>query len=121
MRGVMRRSQLIALSRVLSILLIAVGVCGVGFLLVWYWELVLWGIFAPLALGSIYLGVRMWQPSRAAQRAVMFWVISVAWTVSLVLLSFQDVTSRGAVLMIAASAGAISLVYFSVKKSVASA
>jgi hypothetical protein len=117
----MRPSQLVVLSRALSVLLIAVGACGVAFLLVWYWELVLWGIFAPFALGSVYLGVRMWRPSRTVQRAVMFWVVSVVWTLSLVLLSFKDVTGHGAVLMIATSAGAICLVYFSVKKLVASA
>jgi hypothetical protein len=117
----MRRTELTALSRALSILLIVVGACLVAFLYVWYWEFMLWGIFAPLALGSIYLGVRMWRPSRATQRAAMFWVISVAWTVSFVLLAFKDVTSHGAALMIAASAGAICLVHFSVKKSIASA
>jgi FtsH-binding integral membrane protein len=117
----MRRSRRAALLLALSILLIAVGVFGIAFLCVWYFELVLWGIFAPLALGSFYLGVRIWRPSAAAERAVSFWAISVAWTVSFVLLSFNDVTRLGALVMVAAAAGAICVVYLSVKKSIASA
>ena len=97
-------------SSALSIVLIAVGLSGVVFLAVWYFELVLWGIFGPFALGSVYLGVRMWRPSSATQRAALYWAISVAWTVSFMLIAFKDVTVTGALMTIAVAASAISLV-----------
>ncbi len=104
----------------LSALLVALAACVLGFLVVWYFELVLWGILGPFAVGSLNLGLRIWRPFGATRRAVIYWAISVAWVLLLVLVFFKDVTMIGGLIATAIAAGAIWLVYASVQRSVAS-
>ena len=87
----MRNSQPPALLMALSVLLLVLAVCVIGFLTVWYFELALWGILGPFAIASLNLGLRIWRPSGATRRATIYWAISVAWVLLLVLLFFKDV------------------------------
>jgi hypothetical protein len=91
------------------------------FLVYWYFEAVFWAILSPLAFTSLYLAWRLWRPSRATSRAVIYWAISIAWVLALVLVSFKDVTAFGGIVGTAVASGAVVLVYGCVRKSIASA
>jgi hypothetical protein len=91
------------------------------FLGYWYFEVVLCVMLAPLAFASLNLAWRLWLPSRATSRAVVYWAISIAWVLVLILVSFKDVTVFGGIVETAVASGAVVLVYGCVQKSIASA
>ena len=121
MRGVMRDNQPSALLMALSALLLGLAACVFVFLAIWYFELMLWGILGPFAIASLILGLRMWRPSGATRRAVVYWAISMAWLLVIVLFSFKDVTMIGGLIAAAIAVGVIWLVYVSVQRAIASA
>jgi hypothetical protein len=108
------------LLRSVGVLLLAVGVALLFFLGVWFWEVVLWLIFGPLAIGSLYAGWKMWRPSKATARAVVYWAISVLWVLAFVMISFKDVTLIGGVVAALMAASVVGAVYVLVQKSVGS-
>lgn len=116
----MRVSIWLVLVRVLSIgmALIAAGV--LAFLGYWYFESVLWVILAPPAFTSLYLSWRLWRPSKATNRAVIYWAISIAWMLTLVFLSFKDVTIFGGIVAMVVAVAGVASIYGCVQKSIAS-
>jgi hypothetical protein len=116
----MRNNIQLALLRSVGVLLIAIGVALLCFLGVWFWEVVLWLIFAPLAIGSLYAGWKMCRPSKATARAVIYWAISVLWVLAFVMISFKDVTLIGGVTAAIFAASVVGAVYVLVQKSVVS-
>ena len=107
--------------RVLSISLAILGAVLFAFLSYWYWEIVLWIIFAPLATASLILAWRLWHPTRAASRAVIYWALSVVWVLGAVLVAFKDVTVLGGAVAVLIALGLVVLVYGCVQKSITSA
>jgi hypothetical protein len=106
--------------RVLSISFAMLGTVMVTFLGFWYWEVVLWVILAPLALTSLYLAWRLWWPTRSTSRAVIYWAVSLVWVLTLVMVSFKDVTVFGGITATVLTSGLIVLIYGCVQKSLTS-
>ena len=103
---------------VLKAISLALGLLAVGvfcFLSVWYFEVILWLILGPFAVSSLYLAVQLWIVSAAAMRALIWWALSIAWVLALVLGSFKDVTIVGALVAFATTGFIISLVYVSLR------
>lgn len=101
-------------ARVASSFFFLVGICLLAFLGFWYFELVLWIIFAPFTFATLHLARRLWTPSTSLPRAVIVWAASVAWTLTAVLMSFKKVTIvGGAVATLIAVAAAWSLYIWS--------
>src|SRR5690606_13390661 len=100
-----------SLSRVASGISFLVGIGLLAFLIFWYFELVLWAIFGPFMFGSLYLARRLWTPSAALPRVVIIWAVSLAWTLSAVLLLFKSVTVFGAVVATLIAIAAVWLLY----------
>lgn len=90
--------------RILSALFLSAGSCVFAFLVVWYFELVLWIILGPFAFASIYLALRLWWVSPHASSAVKYWATSVAWALAIVLAMFKDVTLIGGSVAVAVAA-----------------
>jgi hypothetical protein len=118
--GVMRSSVRLGIFRAVGAMLLALGIALSCFLAYWFWEIVLWLIFGPLAIGSLYAGWKMWRTSQATARAVVYWAASVLWVLVIVMISFKDVTFLGGAVAALVVAGAIGALYTFVQKSVAS-
>jgi hypothetical protein len=116
----MRNNIQLALLRSVGVLLIAIGVALLCFLGVWFWEVVLWLIFAPLAIGSLYAGWKMCRPSKATARAVIYWAISVLWVLAFVMILFKDVTLIGGITAAILAASVVGAVYVLVQRSMVS-
>lgn len=119
MRSVMRNGVRLVILRAVGAMLLALGLAILCFLAYWFWEVVLWLILGPLAVGSIYAGLRMWRPSHATVRAVAYWAASVLWVLLIVLISFKDVTLFGGTMASLVAGGAIGALYAFVQRSVA--
>jgi hypothetical protein len=108
------------LLRSVGVLLLALGVALLCFLGFWFWEVVLWLIFGPPAIGSLYAGWKMWRPSKATARAIVYLAMSVLWVLVFVMISFKDVTLLGGVAAALIAASAVGAVYVLVLKFVGS-
>jgi hypothetical protein len=86
------------------------------FLSIWYFEWVLWAILGPFAIASLNLGLRIWRPSASATRGVVYWAISVVWSLLVVMVSFNDVTVTGGLIAAAIAGGVIWFIYASVQR-----
>ncbi len=100
-------------------LLLTSAACVLVFLFIWYFELVLWGALGPFAVASLNLGLRIWRPSAATTRGVVYWAISVVWSLLVVMMSFKEVTVTGGLITAAIAAGVIWFIYASVQRSIA--
>jgi hypothetical protein len=114
-------SQPPALLMAVSGLLLTMAACVLVFLSFWYFELVLWGALGPFAIASLNLGLRIWRLSAATTRGVVYWAISVVWSLTVVLVSFKEVTMTGGLIAATIAAGVIWFIYASVQRSIASA
>ena len=112
-------SQPPALLIAVSGLLLTLAACVLAFLSIWYFEVVLWGALGPFAIASLNLGLRIWRLSAATTRGVVYWAISVVWSLSVVLVSFKEVTMTGGLIAAAIAAGVIWFIYASVQRSIA--
>jgi hypothetical protein len=115
----MDSSKSLTVVRVLSLLLSLLATAALSFLGFWYFELILWVVLGPVSITSLYLAWRMWLPSNATRRAVVYWGISIAWAFALILFIAKDVTFTGGALAIAAALGIVLLVYACVTRSIA--
>jgi hypothetical protein len=97
------------------VLFSALGFALLGFLGLWFWELVFWLILGPLAITSLYVGWRLWRPSGAATRAVIYWAASVAWVLVIVLVLFKDVALVAGLVAALLAGGVIRWLYVFVR------
>ena len=110
-----------ALLMVLSGVLLTSAACVLVFLSIWYFEVALWVAFGPFAVASLNLGLRIWRPSAATTRGVVYWAISVAWSLLVVVVAFKETTLTGGLIATAIATGVIWFIYASVQRSIASA
>jgi hypothetical protein len=115
----MRSTVRLAALRGAGALLLALGIALFCFLAVWFWEIFLWFIFGPLAVGSLYAGWKLVRPSEAASRAVIYWAIALLWTLAVVMIAFKDTTLLGGAIAVVVAAGTIAGLYVLAQKPVA--
>jgi hypothetical protein len=102
--------------RIVSFAFVSIGIYTFAFLAFWYFEVVLWIVLGPFAFSSTYLGLRLWNLSPKASRALIYWATSVAWVLALVLSMFKDVTAIGGSVAVAMAALIVFATYRFIQK-----